>query len=168
LHKNAFETPFWLVDKTMLQNIDYNGYTERLRRLQSRYLNSLLSFDKLGRLIDHESIDATNYSALTMMQDLRKGVFSEALVTKNVDVYRRNLQRAFVDRMAFLMTEDLESNRRDDYFNVSQSDIRALVRGELNTLKRQVATAGNRQVNTVTKYHYRDLVKRIEEILDPK
>nr|WP_321226153.1 zinc-dependent metalloprotease [uncultured Psychroserpens sp.] len=168
LHKNAFETPRWLVDKTMLQNIDYNGYTERLRRLQSRYLNSLLSFDKLGRLIDHESIDATNYSALTMMQDLRKGVFSEALVTKNVDVYRRNLQRAFVDRMAFLMTEDLESNRRDDYFNVSQSDIRAIVRGELNTLKRQVASAGNRQVNTVTKYHYRDLVKRIEEILDPK
>jgi hypothetical protein len=168
LHENAFETPRWLVDKAMLQNIDYNGYTERLRRLQSRYLNSLLSFEKLGRLIDHESIDPTNYSALTMMQDLRKGVFSEANVTKNVDVYRRNLQRGYVDRMAFLMTEDLESRRNDDYYNVSQSDVRALVRGELNTLKRQVAAAGNRQVNTVTKYHYRDLVKRIEDILDPK
>ena len=168
LHENAFETPLWLVDKVMLQNIDYNGYTERLRRLQSRYLNGILSFDKLGRLIDHESIDATNYSALTMMQDLRKGVFSESKVTKNVDVYRRNLQRAYVDRMAFLMTEDLESRRNEDYFNVSQSDIRALVRGELNTLKRQVAAAGNRQVNIVTKYHYRDLVKRIEEVLDPK
>ncbi|MEM5564764.1 zinc-dependent metalloprotease [Psychroserpens sp. AS72] len=168
LHDNAFETPQWLVDKTILQNINYNGYTERLRRLQSRYLDGLLSFDKLGRLIDHESIDASNYSALSMMQDLRKGVFSETNVTKNVDVYRRNLQRAYVDRMEFLMTEDLESRRNDDYFNVSQSDIRALVRGELNTLKRQVAAAGNRQVNTVTKYHYRDLVKRIEEILDPK
>jgi hypothetical protein len=168
LHENAFETPNWLVDKNMLQNIDHNGYTERLRRLQSRYLNDLLSFDKLGRLIDHESIDATNYSALTMMQDLRKGVFSETNNTKNVDVYRRNLQRAYVDRMAFLMTEDLESQRNGDYYNVSQSDVRALVRGELNTLKRQVATAGNRQVNTVTKYHYRDLVKRIDDILDPK
>ena len=83
-------------------------------------------------------------------------------------MYRRNLQRAYVDRMAFLMTEDLESRRNEDYFNVSQSDIRALVRGELNTLKRQVAAAGNRQVNIVTKYHYRDLVKRIEEVLDPK
>ena len=168
LHENAFETPNWLVDKTMLQNIDYNGYTERLRRLQSRYINAILSFDKLGRLIDHESIDATNYSALTMMQDLRKGVFSEVNVTKNVDVYRRNLQRGYVDRMAFLMTEDLESRRNGDYYNVSQSDVRALVRGELNTLKRQVAAAGTRQVNTVTKYHYRDLAKRIEDILDPK
>jgi len=168
LHENAFSTPSWLVDKTLLQNIDYAGYTERLRRLQSRYLNGLLSFDRLGRLIDHSSIDATNYSALSMMQDLRKGIWSEVNITKNVDVYRRNLQRAYVDRMAYLMTEEINPQRSSQYFNVSQSDIRALVRGELNTLKRQAAAAGNRGVNTVTKYHYRDIVKRIEDILDPK
>ncbi|OUS02894.1 zinc-dependent metalloprotease [Flavobacteriales bacterium 33_180_T64] len=168
LHKNAFTTPMWLVDKTMLQNIDYAGYTERFRRLQSRYLNGLLSFERLGRLIDHEALDNTNYSALSMMKALRKGVWSEANITKNVDVYRRNLQRAYVDRMAYLMTEDLDPRRARQYYNVSQSDIRALVRGELNILKRQVAAAGTRGVNTVTKYHYRDIVKRIEEILDPK
>ena len=168
LHENAFATPTWLVDKNMLQNIDYAGYTERLRRLQSRYLNGLLSFDRLGRLIDHETLDATNYSALSMMRDLRKGIWSEANLTKNVDVYRRNLQRAYVDRMAYLMTEDMNPQFSRKYFNVSQSDIRALVRGELNTLKRQVAAASNRGVNTVTKYHYRDIVKRIEDILDPK
>ncbi|MEH6537779.1 MAG: zinc-dependent metalloprotease [Psychroserpens sp.] len=168
LHDNAFATPLWLVDKTILQNIDYAGYTERLRRLQSRYLNGILSFDRLGRLIDHNTIDATNYSALTMLQDLRKGIWSEVNVTRNVDVYRRNLQRAYIDRMAFLMTEDMNRLRTNQYFNVSQSDIRALVRGELNRLKRQVAAAGNRTVNTVTKYHYKDIVKRIETILDPK
>ncbi|WP_299274545.1 zinc-dependent metalloprotease [uncultured Psychroserpens sp.] len=168
LHKNAFATPTWLVDKTMLQNIDYAGYTERLRRLQSRYLNGLLSFDRLGRLIDHETLDANNYSALSMMRDLRKGIWSEANLTKNVDVYRRNLQRAYIDRMAYLMTEDMDPQFSRKYFNVSQSDIRALVRGELNTLKRQVAAASNRGVNTITKYHYRDIVKRIDDILDPK
>ncbi len=168
LHKNAFATPTWLVDKTMLQNIDYAGYTERLRRLQSRYLNGLLSFDRLGRLIDHETLDANNYSALSMIRDLRKGIWSEANLTKNVDVYRRNLQRAYIDRMAYLMTEDMDPQFSRKYFNVSQSDIRALVRGELNTLKRQVAAASNRGVNTITKYHYRDIVKRIDDILDPK
>jgi len=168
LHKNAFATPSWLVDKSMLQNIDYAGYTERLRRLQSRYLNGILSFDRLGRLIDHSTIDATNYSVLTMMQDLRKGIWSEVNLTKNVDVYRRNLQRAYIDRMSYLMTEEINQQRSNQYFNVSQSDIRALVRGELNVLKRQALAAGNRTVNTVTKYHYRDIVKRIEEVLDPK
>ncbi|WP_204345111.1 zinc-dependent metalloprotease [Psychroserpens algicola] len=168
LHKNAFETPMWLLDKSMLQNINYAGYTDRLRRLQSRYLNGLLSFDRLGRLIDHEAINPTNYSALSMLQDLRKGVWNEVNYTKNVDVYRRNLQRVYIDRMQYLMTEDLDPRQSRQYFNVSQSDVRALVRGELNTLKRQVAAAGNRAVNTVTKYHYRDCVKRIEQILDPK
>ncbi len=168
LHKNAFASPTWLVDPALLQNIDYAGYTERVRRLQSRYLNGILSFDRLGRLIDHQSIDATNYSALNMMQDLRKGIWSEANLTKNVDVYRRNLHRAYVDRMAYLMTEELNPQRSRQYFNVSQSDIRALVRGELNTVKRLAANAANRPVNLETKYHYRDIVERIETILDPK
>lgn len=168
MHQNAFKTPTWLVDKNMLQNIDYAGYTDRLRRLHSRYINSLLSFERLGRLIDHHSLDAINYSALNMIQDLRKGIWSEVNATKNVDVYRRNLQRVYVDRMAFLMTEELNPQRSRSYYNVSQSDVRALVRGELNTLKRQAASAGNRAVNTETKYHYRDIVKRIETILDPK
>lgn len=70
--------------------------------------------------------------------------------------------------MAYLMTEDLNPQRSRQYFNVSQSDIRALVRGELNTVKRLAANAANRPVNSVTKYHYRDLVERIEIILDPK
>ena len=168
LHKNAFITPTWIVDKTMLQNTDYAGYTERLRRLHSRYINGLLSFDRLGRLIDHETLDPLNYSALSMMRDLRKGLFSEAQVTKNVDVYRRNMQRVYVDRMAYLMTEEMNPQRSRKYFNVSQSDIRALVRGELSVLKRQLTSAGARAVNTITKYHYRDCVKRIDQILDPK
>jgi hypothetical protein len=168
LHDNAFETQPWLVDKTMLQNIDYAGYTEGLSRYQSRFLNSLLSFDRLGRLMDHEAIDATNYSVLNLLQDLRKGIWKEATLTTDVDVYRRNLQRAYIDRMAYLMTEELDRARTSQYYNVSQSDIRALVRGELNTLKRQVASAAVRSVSTVTKYHYRDCVERIEQILDPK
>lgn len=171
LHKNAFETQPWLIDKDLLTRIDYAGYTERLRRLQNRFLNSLLSFDRLGRLIDHETVDANNYTALAMLQDVRKGIWKEANATRNVDVYRRNLQRAYIDRMAFLMTGELNAQVQrfgGQFFSVSQSDIRALVRGELNTLKRIVTNAASRSVNTITKYHYRDCLERINAILDPK
>ena len=168
VQQNAFETPKWLIDKTLLQNIDYGGYTERLRRLQSRYINGLLNFETLGRLIDHHTINEENYSALSMLQDLRKGVWSEVNSTKNVEVYRRNLQRAYVERMAYLMTETLNRDRSAQYFNVNQSDIRALVRGELNVLKKQVSSAANRQVDTETKYHYRDIVERVDAVLNPK
>ena len=166
LHKNAFETTNWLVDKDLLSNIDYAGYIYRLGQLQNRYLTSLLSFERLGRLSDHEAINTNNYGTLEMMQDVRKGIWAEANVTKNLDVYRRNLQRAYIDQMANLMTGDL-SSRDPKQFNVSQSDIRAFVRGELNTLKGIVSSASNRAINTVTKYHYKDCLERINLILSP-
>ncbi|MEZ4803202.1 MAG: zinc-dependent metalloprotease [Gelidibacter sp.] len=168
LNANAFSSPTWLLDLKILQSTDYAGYTETFRRFQVRHLNSILDFDTLGRLIDGEVVSAENYSALHMLQDLRKGIWKELTTNSKVDVFRRNLQRAYIERMNYLMTEELKPNQSRQYFNVNQSDIRALVRGELNTLKNAIKVAKNNTSNTETKYHYEDAIKRIELILDPK
>ncbi len=168
LHDNAFATPTWMVNFNILRNIDHTGYTEMFRAAQVRHLNGILDFDVLGRLIDGSAIDKDNYSALSMLQDLRQGIWKELSGNQTVDVYRRNLQRAYIERMAYLMTEELKPSRYGDYYNVNQSDVRALVRGELNTLKNQLNSRKNSVSNTETKYHYQDAVKRIEKILDPK
>lgn len=168
LHKNAFDTPDWLLDESILRNIDFAGYTDRMRRLQTRHLNNVMSFERLGRLIDHKAMDNNNYSALDMMKDLRLGIWSETKSKSNVSVFRRNLQRAYIDRMEYLMTEKIDPNRSRQYFNVSQSDVRSIVRGELNQLKRILTSAANSGVNTHTKYHYRDCIERINTILEPK
>ena len=168
LHKNAFETPNWLIDKSILQNINFAGYTDRIRSLQSRHLNNLLNFERLGRLIDHKAMDASNYSALDMLRDVRLGIWYETKSASNVSVFRRNLQRAYLDRMVFLMTEELDPRRSRPYFNVNQSDVRALVRGELNQLRRVLNAASKSALSTETKYHYRDCIKRIDNVLDPK
>ena len=168
LHKNAFETPTFLIDKSILQNINYAGYTDKLRRYQARHLNNLLNFERLGRLIDHNALDSENYSALDMLIDLRKGIWSETNTGKNVSVFRRNLQRVYLDAMFNLMTEDLDPNRSRQYFNVNQSDVRALVRGELNIVKRMLTSAARTEINTETQYHYKDGIERIDTILDPK
>jgi hypothetical protein len=168
LHKNAFETPSWLIDKSILQNINYAGYTDRIRSLQSRHLNNLLDFERLGRLIDHKAMDANTYSALNMLRDIRLGLWSETKKASNISVFRRNLQRVYLDRMAYLMTDKLDPKRSRQYFNVNQSDVRALVRGELNQLKRTLAAAARMALNTETKYHYSDCIERIGQLLDPK
>jgi hypothetical protein len=107
-------------------------------------------------------------TVLEMLRNIRRGIWSEANSTTNVDVYRRNLQRAYVDRMIYLMTEELNPQRSRQYYNVNQSDVRALVRGELNVLLNAVKSASNRGVNTETKYHYRDIAERIDAVLNPK
>jgi len=163
LNENVFETPLWLIDTKMLQNIDHTGYFEALRGRQARVVSSLLSVDRLGRLIDAETMDTEYYSALSMLEDLRTNIWNETSNSENVGIYRRNLQRTYLDEMAQLMTTD---DSRD--FNVVTSDVRPLVRGELETLKRQLNTAKNRRVDTVTKYHYEDAIARIELLLEPK
>ncbi|MDN3667220.1 zinc-dependent metalloprotease [Algibacter miyuki] len=154
LHKNAFNTPNWLVEKELLTDIDYEGYITRLGAYQKRFLDGILSPETLNRIIDHETINSQNYSALALLQDVRYGIWMEAKTTKKVDVYRRNLQRAYIDRMGFLITEN--------------SDVRALVRGELKILKGVLTNASNRATDTISKYHYKDCIEEINKILDPK
>ena len=168
LHINAFASPTWLVNVGTLKNIDYSGYTERFRSLQVRHLNSVLSFERIGRLIDTEIVGANNYNALDLLQDMRKGIWKEAVTATNVSIYRRNLQRAYLERMNFLMNEELKVATSREFYNVPQSDVRGLVRGELNLLKTTLSVAKNAALNTETKYHYQDCIKRIEKIVDPK
>ena len=167
LQSNAFDSPTWLVNIATLRNIDYTGYAERFRSLQVRHLNNALSFDRIQRLMDAEIVGANNYDALDLLQDMRKGIWKEASTASNVSIYRRNLQRAYIERMSFLMNEEIKVGATRDYFNVSQSDIRGLVRGQLNILKGTLATAKSGAANAETKFHYIDCIKRIEKILDP-
>jgi len=173
LHANVFETPDWLLNKAILENIDHAGYSERLRRVQARQLNSLLSFQRLGRLIDNESLSTNYYSALKMLSDVRNGIWREAYRGTSVDLYRRNLQRTYVERMTFLMTEELSRNRFNRpgfegqlFYDVNTSDVRALVRGELKTLKSRLVSAKNGSINKETKYHYEDVIARIEKLFN--
>ena len=77
--------------------------------------------------------------------------------------------------MTYLMTDDGPSRRpgRPGFegtlsYKISTSDVRPLVRGELNALQKSLRAARNTSVNTVTKYHYEDAIARIDAILEPK
>ncbi|MDY8136235.1 zinc-dependent metalloprotease [Aquimarina sp. 2201CG5-10] len=176
LHQQLFDTPNWLIDKTIFDKIESAGNIERIRNMQVRTLNNLLDHGRMARLIEGEALNAQeSYSLLDMMSELRSGLWSELRNGKTIDVYRRNLQRAYIDRMEFLMTKDQpkipENFRRfvvRTNVNASQSDIRALVRAELNTLRRDVRNAVGRTSDTMTRYHLRDITERISSILDPK
>jgi hypothetical protein len=161
LHKNIFETPAWLLDTSVLQNIDHTAYFENVRRVQSSQLNQLMGLETLGRLINSETTQDDNYSAYEMLSDLRKGLWSEAYRSRNVELYRRNLQNTYLDYMADLLTDNDASN-----YNVETSDVRTLVRGELTTLKRTLNRAKNANVNTMTKYHYENAIAKIDELFD--
>ena len=104
-----------------------------------------------------------------MMKDLRTGIWSELSRGSKIDTYRRNLQKAHIDRLAYLMTAENQTSRRgSSAVNTSQSDIRSVARAELNMLKRAIKNAISRTSDSMSRYHLEDAVVRIDMILDPK
>ena len=55
LHNQLFETPKWMINKEILNKIEFAGITNRIRSTQSRTLNSILDFGKMARLIENEA-----------------------------------------------------------------------------------------------------------------
>ena len=158
LQKNAFETQTWLLDKNILANFKEDGYTELMLRLQNRQLYSILNANRLKRMIDAEVTQDDFYAISDMIRDLRTGLFYEANYLKNVDLFRRNLQKSFIDRLATLFNNKETKN----------SDINSIIRGELEIMNFQLTIAKGKRINRITKYHYRDCLAKIKEILYPK
>lgn len=168
LQENAFNSPTWLVNTSILKNTDYTGYVEKFRNLQVRALNKILNLETLGRLQNGLVIDKESYKPITFLQELRIGIWSELDTNQNITIYRRNLQRAYIERMEFLMNEEFKNTSSKEFYNVSQSDLRALVRGELNSLQKNIQNKKGLQTSIENKYHLEDCLFRIDAILNPK
>lgn len=176
LQEQLFQTPEWLLDQDIFGRIQYSGFVERIRSIQERTLNNIMSLGKMARLVENEAINGTKaYTLVEMMDDLRKGIWSELSTGRKIDTYRRNLQKAHLDRLAYLMTAenqkklpDFGGYRKSTAVNTSQSDIRSVARAELNQLKREIRNAMGRSSDRMSKYHLQDVVNRIDHILDPE
>ena len=174
LQQELFQTPTWLLEAEILNKIDFAGAVDRMRRTQTRIINSILDFGRMARMIENEALNGTQaYTLVSMMNDLQDGLWSELSKGIKIDTYRRNLQRAYIDRLSFLMTDSQTpaTGWARTYGNqtrvlVSQSDIRSVARGQLNKLKKDIEKGIKRVSDTNTKYHLQDSISRINIILD--
>ena len=176
IQDELFTTPMWLLDQNVFNKIEFDGAIERMRKLQSKTLKGILEFGRLARVIENEAVNGEQaYTIIELMEDLRNGIWSELKKGGEIDVYRRNLQRAHIDQLAFLMENEQTQLPtgfarfiKRSNISASQSDIRAVVRAELKEIKKQTKSAIARTTDKLSKYHLLDIVERIDLILDPK
>lgn len=158
LNDQLFKTPTWVINKAFIDRTESSGVSDRIKRLQSRTLRSLLSSRRMVRMIDNQTLNGSKaYTVLSMMYDVRRGVWTELYSRKSIDTYRRNLQRTHIGVLGNLMSKGADI-----------SDVKPIVRGELNRIKRDTKRAIATAPNTLTRYHLQDIVERIDTILDPK
>lgn len=169
LLSEALATPEWLLHDDIVRNISHAGTVERIRGLQAFTLNQVLDFGRMQRMIETEILeDGDTYTLLEMMSDLRNGIFREIARGQKTDPIRRILQRGYIERMKYLMTENPSTRdlrRGQTGVLVAQSDIRAIVRGELNRLQSLLKGKVN-QSDKLNRYHIQDLIERIDNILN--
>jgi hypothetical protein len=171
LQTQLFKTPTWMIDKNILNKIEFAGNVNRIRATQSRTLNSILDFGKMARLIENEAINgAKAYTLSEMMSDLKKGIWEELYTNKPIDVYRRNLQLAYIDRINYIMNEEQGSTPSwaRSYVTtvkVSQSDIRTVSVGQLLELKKEIKKSLKKNSDEMSKIHLMSVEAKINRIL---
>lgn len=181
LDEHLFATPEWLLDKSLLRTFEHVGTVERVRWYQTTGLNALLAPHRLERLVEqHAMLGDSAYGPAEMLDDLQAAIWKELSDRSGVDTYRRNLQRAYIDRMEYLLEEASADapNPPADYrpdigfedlrteFHIQQSDIRPLILEQLKNLHSSVNTALRGNYDRYTKTHLEYVKKRVEELID--
>lgn len=178
LNTQLFTTPKWLLNQDILSKINPDSGVEAIKSMQDATLSSLLAGDRMVRLMETSSASKENYAVDELMTDLNKGIFSELKGSSSIDIYRRNIQKIYVDKLIELLKPGSATVRsvpvgvtygfNTRKVNLAQTDLPSIARGQLNTLKNELKMATIRMTDTVSKYHIQDLIARIGEALNPK
>ena len=158
LSENAFATPTFVIKPDILRRIEPSGTLDRIRVSQQRVMATLLAESRINRLVEQEAVDgATAYRATEFFADLRRAIWREVdTASVQIDPYRRNLQRAYLDAMS------------DKVNSRVSGESRPLARGELRTLDTSVRAAIAKAADRPTRLHLQDVRDQIARILDPK
>lgn len=158
LSRELFQTPKWLIDPAILDRIEATGIVNRLLSMQKRTLNNLFDESRLARLAEAEATEGSNkaYTLIDLFLGVKAGIWGELDGGVAIDVYRRNLQRAYIEKMEALM-----KNPKD------QSDVKAIARSMLKRLEKEIQNNISKQSNDLSIFHLEDILARIDAILNP-
>ncbi len=175
LNKHLFETPTWLLDQDIFSRTGQSGLNT-VGGIQDNMLGRMLSTRNMTKLIDAEAaMGSKAYQVTELLADLKKGIWAELSTRKAIDVYRRNLQKSYVNILSNIINPPKTSGTSIEIFfgtpvitNTDKSDIKSVVRAHLTALRNEINAAATGTADTMSRYHLQDLSKRIDNALNPK
>jgi hypothetical protein len=177
LNQQLFTTPTWLINNDINGRIGENPQVVIGNR-QETIINRIVSANTFTKLFAMESAVGNNaYKPTELMDDLRRGIFSELYTKKATDLYRRNLQKIFVEKIISLLpggSQPLSLGSIAIFFqitpslNIKNTDAYSILKGTLRTLRNDIRAAIPGTTDQMTKLHLQDLNERITEVLENK
>ncbi|MCC6241616.1 MAG: zinc-dependent metalloprotease [Gemmatimonadaceae bacterium] len=177
LNDEVFTTPTAMIKPSILRRIESDGNINRVSGAQTRTLSSLVSNTKLQRMVEQEAM-ATKagevYTLGEMLTDLRQGLWKEIYSGALIDAYRRRLQTTYLEAMASKIKPPAPSAQDQAIAQllgggiVSTRDFRPLLKDEMRTLDRELASAIGRSRDRVSRAHLSDARDQIKAMLSVK
>ncbi len=178
LNKQVFETPKWILDQNVLSKINPEQGVEALKSIQENTLNNIFAGDRLVRIMETSSQNNNNFSLDDLFQETKQSIFSEVKSKKNIDIYRRNLQKVYTEKLISLLNPGSASvsfipqgatyGYETRTVDLKKTDIPSLSRAYLESLKNEIKASLPLINDKISKYHLQDLVFRIENAVNPK
>lgn len=172
----VFRTPTWLAPESVLSRIGPQPANATLIGVQSSVMNQLLDVRRLARLANADASGGPSaYSASAYMAELR-GALWGGVADRSPDANRRTLQRLHVQRLAALIAPPAAApaaggqGARPGFQvpplllapDVPRTDLPALARSELRSIRAQARIAASSAPNAVARAHWADIADRID------
>jgi hypothetical protein len=177
LNRQLFATPSWLLNKDILNKFANPGSADQVSTVQANVLKGLLSSSRLFRMSTCVSrYGNAAYGVDEMMADAKKGVWGELAAASSIDIYRRNLQKVYVDALVNLLNATppaIPAGLPPGLLllfggDIKNTDVPSVARAQLVELRAEIQAAAPRETDKLSKYHLQDLAERIKEALNPK
>ena len=182
LNENAFTTPTFFLDENILRRIEPTGSVQRISSAQSAILSSLLQNARLVRMQEYAASAKAGdaYTIPDLLTDVRHGLFSEEASGGTVDIYRRALQRVYVENLNAKLNPPPANAAAAGgrgggggrggaaQLDPKLSDLYPAVRAELKALDGDLKAAEGKTKDGMTKAHIADLRHRIADALKGK
>jgi len=177
LQEQLFTTPTWLIDNK-LYSLSGNGDYSAIGKVQGTVLLQLLSIDRLNKLIQQQLFDpATAYTLSDMLGDLYKGIFSELPAHKSIDIYRRNLQKMYVEDITRLIAGSGGGGAGAGGITISTgpaptadktNDAMSVIKAHVKNLAAGIKVAIPASPDAATRMHLQDIYERLDKVLYKK
>jgi len=163
LDKQLFITPEWLIDKQLIEKAAVDPVSS-IGSSQKRVIDRLISKYTIDKMLRNETYNGTKaYTANDMFTDLKKSVWSELTNGRQIDTYRRNLQKNYVNALINVIKPTAQSSMMSSA--TQASDATAIARTQLNDLRQSLRNAAASS-SGLKRSHCQDLLAQIEKALD--
>ena len=116
--------------------------------------------------------DTRTYTVENLLTDLRRSIWKELATHQTIDVYRRNLQKTYVESLITVITPATSSMGGPGLMlffgpNTKNTDLPSIAKAELASLRSQIQAAIPSTTDKLSRYHLVDLTDRIKKVLNP-